>query len=89
MRPNLLLAVTLGLAVSAGVVLALGAWSPEAGRAGEFQHLVGGLGFGPALDLSRCEPSFDPRLCPACTQDVGPLPGGMIFCPHHTGLPDS
>ena len=27
----------------------------------EFQQLVGGLGFGPAVDLSRCAFSFDPR----------------------------
>ena len=85
MRPNALLAAVVMLAVAAGVVLALGARpsAREAGRAEEFQSLVGGLGFGPALDLSRCESGYDPRLCPSCSQDVGHLPGGMIFCPHH------
>ena len=49
----------------------------------EFQHLVGGLGCGPAVDLSSCSFSFDPRLCPGCEQDQGPIPGGVYFCPHH------
>ena len=50
-------------------------------RPGErsFQELVGGLGFGPALDLSRCEFSFDPRLCPGCPADLGPVPAGRCF----------
>jgi hypothetical protein len=49
----------------------------------EFQHLVGGLGFGPAVDLSRCAFSFDPRLCTSCQENLGPIPGGVFFCPHH------
>jgi hypothetical protein len=52
-------------------------------KAEEFQRLVGGLGFGPALDLSRCAFSFDPRLCCGCPQDGGPIPGGFSFCPEH------
>jgi hypothetical protein len=57
--------------------------SAEAARAREYQHLVGGLGFGPALDLSRCACSFDPRLCHHCPADLGPIPGGGCFCPQH------
>jgi hypothetical protein len=50
-----------------------------------FQHLVGGLGFGPAVDLSNCAFAFDPRLEPGCRQDGGPIPGGACFCPRHAG----
>jgi hypothetical protein len=85
--PTLLFALLLALTTAAGVVLALGA-RPDADqekRAQEFHRLVGGLGFGPAVDLERCAFSFDSRLCPACPNDVGPIPGGMFFCPYHAG----
>jgi hypothetical protein len=83
--PTVLLALILALAAAAGAVLAAGARRPagEERRAEEFQHLTGGLGFGPALDPSRCEFAFDPRLGPACSNDVGPVPGGLFFCPYH------
>jgi hypothetical protein len=73
-----------GLALAAGAVL-LGesVREPRHRQVREFQSLVGGLGFGPALDLGRCEFSFDPRLCGHCSGDVGIVPGGMTFCPHH------
>lgn len=58
---------------------------PEAGRSEEFQRLVGGLGFGPACDLSGCPFGFDPRLDGACGEDCGPVPGGRCFCPRHAG----
>ena len=83
--PRLLLALVLALAASAAAVLVA---DPAAGRerrerAAEFQRLVGGLGFGPAADLARCAFSFDPRLCPGCPQDLGPIPAGAAFCPYH------
>ena len=82
--PALLLAAILTLSVLAGVAVALSDRpTADEGRAAEFYRLVGGLGFGPALDLSSCEYSLDPRICPACSQDVGPIPGGLPFCPHH------
>src|SRR5262245_29408356 len=82
--PALLLTAILTLAVLAGLALALGdGRSAEERRAAEFHRLVGGLGFGPALDLASCEFGFDPRLCPSCSQDVGPIPGGLPFCPYH------
>jgi hypothetical protein len=72
------------LVVAAGLVLARHFQSqPPPQEAREFQRLVGGLGFGPALDLRRCAFSFDPRLCPGCQEDLGPIPGGAYFCPHH------
>jgi hypothetical protein len=81
----LLFAGLLALTAAAGAALTVGARPParEEQRAEEFQRLVGGLGFGPALDLERCAFAFDPRLDPGCSEDVGPVPGGGFFCPHH------
>ncbi len=81
MLPAVLIAVLVG--VAGLLVVADGLWAEPDDRAREFQHLVGGLGFGPALDLSRCAFSLDPRLCPDCSQNHGPIPGGIYFCPHH------
>src|SRR4051794_18411272 len=88
MRPqavHVLLALTLALPAGAAAVLVadLPARQEREARAREFQSLVGGLGFGPAADLSRCAFSFDPRLCPGCPQERGPIPGGGYFCPYH------
>ena len=60
-------------------VLIMGA----AGR--DFQGLVGGLGFGAALDLEGCPFAFDPRLDGGCAAAVGPVPGGACFCGRHGG----
>ena len=54
-------------------------------RAEQFQRLVGGLGFGPATDLSGCAFAFDPRLDGRCSREHGPIPGGGCFCPWHAG----
>lgn len=54
------------------------------GRGEAFQRLVGGVGFGPALDLSGCAFRFDPRLDGSCAAACGPIPGGDCFCPRHT-----
>jgi hypothetical protein len=53
-------------------------------HAEQFQHLVGGLGFGPAVDLSGCAFGLDPRLDGDCAGDYGPVPGGRCLCPRHT-----
>ncbi len=70
---------------AAGAVLA--AEAQGLGRLEEdaeaFQRLVGGLGFGPGVDLSECTFGFDPRLDGACAMDDGPVPGGACFCPRH------
>jgi hypothetical protein len=71
------------LAAGAALVLTLGDRPRQEVQARQFQQLVGGLGCGPAVDLSTCAFSFDPRLCPACPQDHGPIAGGAFFCPHH------
>jgi hypothetical protein len=54
-------------------------------RAEQFQRLAGGLGFGPALDLSDCAFGLDPRLDGGCAEESGPVPGGTGFCPRHAG----
>jgi hypothetical protein len=55
------------------------------GQSEAFQRLVGGLGFGPAVDLDGCPFGFDPRLDGSCSQQRGPIPGGACFCPRHAG----
>lgn len=57
--------------------------SETARRSAAFQRLVGGLGCGPATDLSQCGFSFDPRLERECSFQFGPAPGGRCFCPFH------
>ena len=83
-RGRVLLLLLVLLAGAAGAVLAaenLARPGPE--RDEPFQRLVGGVGFGPALDLSGCAFSFDPRLDGACAEECGPIPGGGYFCPRH------
>jgi hypothetical protein len=84
-RPFLLLGLLSILAVAAGAVLVIDAAAQprHAERAEEFQHLVGGLGLGPALDLSRDPFRFDPRLADESAGEVGPLPGGARYDPDH------
>ena len=62
----------------------LSAENRTSSRSASFQHLVGGLGFGPALELSDDAFAFDPRLDGTCEQDYGPLAGGSCFCPRHS-----
>lgn len=77
-----------GLAGAAVVALAGAGPGPAApARAARFQQVVGGLGGGPALDLSRCAAAFDPRLGPRCSPDGGPVPGGRFLCPYHGHAP--
>jgi hypothetical protein len=86
-RPWLLLASIIAVAVVAIFLLVSDAslQARRAARAEEFQRLVGGLGFGPAQDLSRCPNSFDPRLDDGCADDDGPIPGGARYCPLQGG----
>jgi hypothetical protein len=75
-----------GAAALCAIALLSAQCRPDSGRAQpalEFHSLVGGLGFGPALDLSRCTNSFDPRLGAICSQEFGHVPAGREFCPHH------
>jgi hypothetical protein len=70
---------------AAGAVLLLEdqRWARRQEQSESFQHLVGGLGFGPAVDLSGCAFCFDPRLDGTCSQECGPVPGGSCYCPRH------
>jgi len=83
--PSLLFATIVTLLLGAGAVLVIDARAQQArqAKAEEFQRLVGGLGLGPAVDLSGCAFSFDPRVCPHCSENLGPIPGGFYFCPQH------
>jgi hypothetical protein len=83
--PGILFALIVTLAIAAALAVCVESPAQRRRTAGsrEFQQLVGGLGFGPAADLSRCAFSFDPRLCPDCAQNHGPIPAGVYFCPHH------
>ncbi len=84
---RLLVALVIAAVVLAAAVLAGEVRSDPArqARSRDFQHLVGGLGFGPCTDLSPCPFAFDPRLSPACRADIGPLPGSHDLCPYHAG----
>jgi hypothetical protein len=84
-RTPRLLALALGALVSAALaLLATDALAPAGSEHAEaLQRLVGGLGGGPAVDLSRCAFSFDPRVCPDCPLNLDPIPGGKCFCPQH------
>ncbi len=82
--PAVLLMTAVVLTGAAAVVLGQGTRPRSQGEvAQEFQALVGGLGFGPALEPSGCAFAFDPRLAHHCTLDSGPIPGGAAFCPQH------
>lgn len=78
--PALLLALAVLLPVAAAAVLVA---SPMAADAEEFHGIVGGLGLGAAVDLSRCAASFDPRDGNACSLRHDPVPLGSLFCPVH------
>jgi hypothetical protein len=84
--PNLVLALIGILATAASIAIIHDAAPAEpSARARAFHRLVGGLGFGPAISLEPCAFSFDPRVCPACPYDCGPIPCGQVFCPYHAG----
>lgn len=78
-------ALGLGVALLCGAAAVCVALPRDTGRAArslEFQHLVGGLGLGPATTLSPCEPDFDPRVGAVCDGATDPIPAGGAFCPH-------
>ena len=85
LKGPILVGVVALLAVAAGLALAANALAEgrREARSAEFQRLVRGVGFGPAVDLGGCAFSFDPRICPDCPVNHGPVPGGVYFCPQH------
>jgi hypothetical protein len=72
----------------AGAVSVVAASAPRRAPAAgaDLQRLVGGVGAGTALDLSRCAYGFDPRVGTVCDGRHEPLPGGGALCPRHAGL---
>ncbi len=73
----------LSMSAATAVVWSLGNHNVGRARNQEFQRLVGGLGTGPAVDLSSCPFSFDARLANGCRSDQGPIPGGVSYCREH------
>ena len=83
--PETLAIACLALAAGAAAVVVSGSPRPaaQAERSRAFQETVHGLGFGPTLDLSRCERDFDPRVGNVCPGRHEVIPAGDRFCPHH------
>jgi hypothetical protein len=86
-RENRLLLSLLILVAMVTAILVAEGWTAQRrqDRSRDFQELVGGMGFGPAVNLSDCAFGFDPRLDGACGEDSGPVPGVECFCPRHAG----
>jgi hypothetical protein len=86
-RTSYLFVTLLCLTGAAGAVLVAeaGSGARREQKAEAFQRLVGGVGFGAAVDLSECAFGFDPRIDGSCAYDRGPVPGGACFCPRHAG----
>ena|SRR5690349_4714945 len=82
-RSSALFVALLLLSGMAGVILTAENRAAQRRQAHDeaFQRLVGGLGFGPSLDLSDCDFSFDPRLDDSHAAEGGPIPGGACFRP--------
>lgn len=81
--PALLLAAAVVLPAAVAALLSRPARPADDG----FQRLVGGLGLGPRIDLSRCAAEFDPRIEPLCSHRFDPLPCASLFCPAHAHPP--
>lgn len=84
-RPTVLLLVALAILV-VGATLAVVACEASVGTSHlhgrYFQTFFRGIGFGPALDLSRSERDFDPRVGHVSTERFEPVPAGDAFGPH-------
>jgi hypothetical protein len=85
---SILVLATIIILVSAALALLVvdaGMQPHRAERSEDFQRLVGGLGFGPALDLARCPAGFDPRLDSGGTDSDQILLGPARICPQQGG----
>jgi hypothetical protein len=78
---RLLVAAVIALPAAAASILAAGTTAPP--DALGFQRLTGGLGLGPAVDLSRCAAEFDPRAGATCSFRHDPAVLASRFCPPH------
>jgi len=70
----LLLAAAVALPATAAAMLTASASPAIHGGRASFQREVGGLGLGPAVDLSRCACGFDPRVESGCALGLEPVP---------------
>jgi hypothetical protein len=71
------------VAAAAALTVASHAPADRQAHAEKFQRMLGGLGLGPAINLSGCPMCFDARVRFACNEDDGALPGGKFYCRHH------
>jgi hypothetical protein len=79
--PAVLLIAIVSLVIGAGLILAFDGRVHRSARTQQYQQLVGGLGFGPVLDLSSGANSFDPRVSNEDHGEVGPIVDGSLFGP--------
>jgi hypothetical protein len=83
--PDAVLLGTLVLVVGAAAAVVGSAPGDEQSlSAGELRGLLGGVGLGRAVDMSRCASAFDGRLFGRCDLRYSPLPGVDALCPDHS-----
>jgi hypothetical protein len=83
--PDALLLGTLALTLAAALaVMTSGPGNEQSLASVELRRaLLGGPGLGRAVDLSRCDAAFDPRLGCGCELSYWPIPGAVALCPDH------
>jgi hypothetical protein len=83
--PTFILAAIGGLAAASSAVLTAEGLGYNDSRilSRDFQMLLGGLGFGPRVNLAGCATCFDPRAEDRCWGS-GPLETGFTYCPEHS-----
>jgi len=77
-------ALTLAIAAVSCLAISNGPGEWDSVKAIEFQQMVGGLGLGPATNMSECPALFDPRIAVTCPYEYEPIPAGQnFFCSRH------
>ncbi len=71
-----LLVLTAALVTAAAVIVCL----PRADRVAPFQKALGSLGLSSAVSVDWSFFGFDPRIEPACENELWPIPG--LHCPN-------
>lgn len=67
--------------LSAGSAVCLLPWAPSDDA--PWQRATGGIGLGPATAADWSFFTYDPRLESSCEAELGPIPGGPCYVPHH------
>ncbi len=81
--PRLVLCGVGTLVVLAGLGLAVPEPATRRTIATETQTLLGGLGGGRPLHMTRCRVGFDPRLGMSCDFLTGASPSASVLCTDH------